>query len=92
MTAQRADGVRPGRRVATHQKVAVSVPAPLLAVARRKVAAGQAPSLSAVVAQALAHELGQEDAFERLVDDMLHTGELVISEEDRAWARQALAR
>lgn len=74
-----------------HEKVAVTVPGPLLAQARRWVAAGNAPSLSAAVARALEHELAQEESFERLVAQMLSTGELEITDADREWARQALA-
>jgi Arc/MetJ-type ribon-helix-helix transcriptional regulator len=78
--------------VARHEKVAISVPQPLLEAAREKVETGEAPSLSAVFSDALAHDLDREDAFEQLVEQMIREGELTITDEDRAWARQVLAR
>lgn len=75
-----------------HEKVAVSVPSTLLTAARKKVEEGEARSLSAVFATALERELERDDAFERLVDQMVQRGELTITDEDRAWAKQVLAR
>jgi hypothetical protein len=90
MTKSKASNGRATRE--KREKVAISVPASLLATARERVAAGAAPSLSAVVTQALAQQLVERDTFEQLVDEMLARGELVITNEDREWARQSLAR
>lgn len=93
-TLARAKGRRAARDGGRdpHEKVAVSVPSHLLRAAREQVRAGQRPSVSAVFADALAHELEDQGGFERLVEGMLASGELQITDDDRAWARQALGR
>jgi antitoxin ParD1/3/4 len=70
------------------KKIAVSLPDARVAQARRAVAEGRAASVSAYVAEALARR-EQEDDAEALISEMIaEHGE--PSEEDVAWARQAL--
>jgi len=72
----------------TRAKVAVSIPADVLAAAQAHVAAGAAPSLSAYVSSALAEKL-EGDEFIRLLDAM--DAELgPPGPEADAWAKRVL--
>jgi hypothetical protein len=53
----------------THAKVAVTIPVPLLARARERVDSRGAPSLSALVTQALEEKL-ERDRLQELLDEM----------------------
>lgn len=71
-------------------KVALSIPADVLAQAKREVAEGRAKSLSAFVSEALDEKLRREE-LERILDEMdAAHGE--PDREARAWARSALKR
>jgi Arc/MetJ-type ribon-helix-helix transcriptional regulator len=69
-------------------KIAVSLPDELVAAARQAVAAGQAASVSAFVAQTII-EHGRHAELADLLADMA-TEDGPPTEADRAWARQAL--
>jgi hypothetical protein len=72
-------------------KLSITLPPHLARLAEEKVAAGGAPSLSALVARALQHELvPAEDELDELFRDWLASGKVVITEENRAWARKVL--
>ena len=79
---------RPRRPIATRGKVTVSIPNRLIAAAEAKVRAGGAPSLSALVTDALAEKLEHE----RLVDllDAMDREYGPPSAEAEAWARRVL--
>lgn len=75
-----------------HVKWSVTVPAHLAEAAHQRVAAGEAPSISALVAHALERELAQEeDELDQLIRDWIEQGDVAISDEHREWARQVLA-
>jgi Arc/MetJ-type ribon-helix-helix transcriptional regulator len=78
------------RREATREKVAVSIPRPLVEAATREVQSGHATSLSAYVSQALSENL-ERDRLEAVLDAMdAEYG--VPTAEDQAWARRVLFR
>jgi hypothetical protein len=57
------------------------------------VAAGEAPSISALVTRALERELTSElDELDQLFQEWIESGQVVVTEQDREWARQVLAR
>ena len=70
------------------EKLAVSVPAPLVAEAKETVAAGRSSSVSALVSEALAEKLERDRLDDTLAAMDLELGE--VDEEARAWARRAL--
>jgi len=70
------------------QKLAVSVPAPLVVEAKEAVAAGRSASVSALVSEALAEKLERDGLDEVLAAMDAELGE--VNEEARAWARRAL--
>jgi hypothetical protein len=73
-------------------KWSVSLPSQIAQTAVSKVAAGEAPSISALVTKALEHELASgDDELTDLFRDWIASGELVVTEEDQEWARQVLA-
>jgi Arc/MetJ-type ribon-helix-helix transcriptional regulator len=69
-------------------KIAVSLPDDQVAAARRAVAEGRAPSVSAYVARAIADRLDYDDVAS-LLETMASAGGLP-TDDDRRWARQAL--
>ncbi|MGH3866366.1 MAG: hypothetical protein ACRDQ4_09580 [Pseudonocardiaceae bacterium] len=71
-------------------KIAVSLPDKQVAAARRAVAAGRAPSVSAYVADALARAERENSLAELLADLDRELGE--PSAEARAWVDQELRR
>lgn len=70
------------------EKLAVSVPAPLVAEAKETVAAGRSSSVSALVSEALAEKLERGRLDEALAAMDRELGE--VDDEARAWARRAL--
>lgn len=74
----------------TYEKVAISLPARLLADARAAVASGEAASLSGYVAEALAARQ-RRDALDAVLLAMTAESD-EPTEEDRAWVQQVLAR
>lgn len=72
-------------------KLSVTVPPRLARLAEEKVANGEASSVSAVVTQALARELDPgDDELTQLIREWIESGQLVISDENREWARKVL--
>ena len=69
-------------------KIAVSLPDEQVAAARRAVAEGRAPSVSAYVASALAEKSDYDDLAALLADMAAEGGP--PSDDDRIWARRAL--
>ncbi len=69
-------------------KIAVSLPDAQVAAARRAVAEGRAPSVSAYVARAIADRLEYDDVA-ALLETMSAVGG-PPTDDDRRWARQAL--
>lgn len=81
-----------GERSGKHVKWSVTIPPHLAQLAEEKVAAGEASSVSALVAQALERNLTViEDDLDRLITQWVDAGEVTITDEDRAWSRQVLA-
>jgi Arc/MetJ-type ribon-helix-helix transcriptional regulator len=75
-------------KAATRDKVAVTVPRPLLDRARQEVQAGRAESVSALVSEALADKLKS-----KTLADILEAWDTEYgppSEEDDTWARRVL--
>ena len=85
---------RRGSRQAKHVKWSVAVPHRLARMAEDRVAAGEAPSLSAVVTRALERDLapGSDDELDRLIQEWIATGQVTIADEVQAWADRVLAR
>lgn len=69
-------------------KIAITLPAEQVAAARRAVADGRAPSVSAYIAQSLARRDADEELSETLAEIYAEHGEPTA--EERAWARKAL--
>lgn len=69
-------------------KIAVSLPDEQVEEARRAVAAGRAPSVSAHIASALSRQSQFSDLSELMAEMAAEGG--APSPEDRAWARRAL--
>lgn len=80
------DGMMTGM---TRVKIAVSLPAELVAQAKRAVAEGHAESVSGYVADALA-EKGQRDDLDVLLDEMLDATGGPLKAEEIEWADRAL--
>ncbi|MGC1194902.1 MAG: hypothetical protein WA976_08975, partial [Candidatus Dormiibacterota bacterium] len=64
-------------------KVAVTLPGPLLETVKAAVAAGQAPNVSAYVADAL-EEKAKTDALDDLLDEMLEETGGPLTDAERA--------
>ena len=78
----------PQHKTTTREKVAVTVPRPLLERARQEVQAGRAESMSALISEALAEKLKS-----KTLADILEAWDSEYgppSEEDDAWARRVL--
>lgn len=75
----------------TKVKIAVSLPADLVAHARAAVSGGRAASVSAYVAEAL-QEKGTLDDLDRLLADMLSDTGGPLSDDERSAADAALGR
>ena len=75
----------------TRAKIAVSVPAELVAQAQRAVTTGRASSVSAYVAQAL-EEKGKLDDLAALLDEMLAETGGPLTAAERRGADRALRR
>jgi len=69
-------------------KIAISLPDEQVVAARRAVAEGRAPSVSAYVAQTIAERLEYEDVAALLAEMAATTRP--PDDDDRRWARQAL--
>lgn len=86
-----ASSTKPPPRSEKHVKLSITVPFHLAQAVQEKVAAGEAPSVSAVVTRALERDLlQQEDELDQLVRRWIETGEVVIADEHREWARRVL--
>ena len=72
----------------TRQKIAITLPEEQVAAARRAVAEGRSPSVSAYISQALARRDADEELAETVAEIYAETGQPTAA--DRAWARQAL--
>jgi Arc/MetJ-type ribon-helix-helix transcriptional regulator len=72
----------------TRKKIAITLPEEQVAAARRAVAEGRSPSVSAYISQALAHRDADDELREMLAEIYTEVGQPDAS--DRAWARQAL--
>jgi Arc/MetJ-type ribon-helix-helix transcriptional regulator len=72
----------------TRKKIAITLPEEQVTAARRAVAEGRSPSVSAYISQALARRAADEDLAEMVAEIYAETGD--PSAADRAWARQAL--
>jgi len=82
------DKQAPRRKSATREKVAITIPRPLIDQARQEVRAGRAESISALVSEALAEKLKTE-----ALQGILEAWDAEYgppSEEDDAWARRVL--
>ncbi len=73
----------------TTTKIAISVPADVLARARAEVARGRAPSLSAYVADAL-DQKAMLDELDAMLDAMLEESGGALREDEREQARSDL--
>lgn len=69
-------------------KIAVSLPDELVAAARRAVAEGGSPSVSAFIADALEEQSRYGELADLLAEMAAETG--APTQHDRAWARKAL--
>jgi Arc/MetJ-type ribon-helix-helix transcriptional regulator len=72
----------------TRQKIAITLPEEQVAAARRAVAEGRSPSVSAYISQALARRDADEELAETVAEIYAEVGQPTAA--DRAWARQAL--
>ncbi|MFY9928079.1 MAG: hypothetical protein WAK82_08765 [Streptosporangiaceae bacterium] len=72
----------------TRKKIAITLPEEQVAAARRAVAEGRSPSVSAYISQALARRGADEDLADTVAEIYAETGDPTAA--DRAWARQAL--
>jgi Arc/MetJ-type ribon-helix-helix transcriptional regulator len=72
----------------TRQKIAITLPEEQVAAARRAVAEGRSPSVSAYISQALARRDADEELAETVAEIYAETGEPTAA--DRMWARQVL--
>ena len=73
----------------TVQKIAISVPSPILEQARRSVRKGRATSMSAYVTSAIAEKVKNDDLAE-LLDEMLAETGGPLTAKERAAADRAL--
>jgi Arc/MetJ-type ribon-helix-helix transcriptional regulator len=72
----------------TRQKIAITLPEEQVAAARRAVAEGRSPSVSAYISQALARRDADEELAETVAEIYSEAGQPTAA--DRTWARQAL--
>ena len=72
----------------TRRKIAITLPEDQVSAARRAVAEGRSPSVSAYISQALARRAADDELAETVAEIYAETGP--PSAADRAWARQAL--
>ena len=72
----------------TRKKIAITLPEGQVAAARRAVAEGRSPSVSAYISEALARRDADDELREMLAEIYTEVGQPDAS--DRAWARQAL--
>ncbi len=72
----------------TREKIAITLPEEQVAAARRAVADGRAPSVSAYISQALARRDADEELAEAIAEIYAESGSPTA--EERAWARRAL--
>ena len=72
----------------TREKIAITLPEEQVAAARRAVAEGRSPSVSAYISQALARREADEELAETIAEIYAETGP--PTEADKEWARQAL--
>jgi len=72
----------------TRQKIAITLPEEQVAAARRAVAEGRSPSVSAYISRALARRDADDELAEALAEIYAEAGQPTAA--DRAWARQAL--
>jgi Arc/MetJ-type ribon-helix-helix transcriptional regulator len=72
----------------TRQKIAITLPEEQVAAARRAVAEGRSPSVSAYISQALARRSADEELADTLAEIYAESG--LPTDADRAWARRAL--
>jgi Arc/MetJ-type ribon-helix-helix transcriptional regulator len=72
----------------TRKKIAITLPEEQVAAARRAVAEGRSPSVSAYISQALARRDADEELKDMLAEIYAEVGQPDAS--DRAWARRAL--
>lgn len=72
----------------TRQKIAITLPEEQVAAARRAVAEGRSPSVSAYISKALARADADEELAETVAEIYAEAG--LPTAEDRAWARRAL--
>ncbi len=72
----------------TRRKIAITLPEDQVAAARRAVAEGRSPSVSAYIAEALARRDADDELAEMLAEIYAEAGP--PSDADRQWARRAL--
>jgi Arc/MetJ-type ribon-helix-helix transcriptional regulator len=72
----------------TRKKIAITLPEEQVAAARRAVAEGRSPSVSAYISRALARRDADDELRDMLAEIYTEVGQPDAS--DRAWARQAL--
>ena len=70
------------------RKIVITLPEDQVAAARRAVAEGRSPSVSAYISQALARKNADDELAETVAEIYAETGPPAAA--DRAWARQAL--
>jgi Arc/MetJ-type ribon-helix-helix transcriptional regulator len=75
----------------TRSKIAVSLPAETVEQARRAVASGRAPSVSAYVARAMENQAKTDD-LETLLEEMLAESGGPLTADERRAADRALGR
>jgi Arc/MetJ-type ribon-helix-helix transcriptional regulator len=84
-TAKGAEGMIVGM---TRRKIAITLPEEQVAAARRAVAEGRSPSVSAYISQALARRDADDELAEAVAEIYAEAGQPTAA--DRAWARRAL--
>ncbi|MBI3184937.1 MAG: ribbon-helix-helix protein, CopG family [Myxococcales bacterium] len=88
MTSKRAStGVRRRRSAASYRKLAVSVPSELVGAVEHEVRAGNAPSVSAFISDAVEEKL-ERDRLQEALDEVWR--ERPMTRRERAWADRLL--
>ncbi len=72
----------------TRRKIAITLPEDQVVAARRAVAEGRSPSVSAYIAEALARRDADDELAEMVAEIYAETGP--PGDADREWARRAL--
>jgi Arc/MetJ-type ribon-helix-helix transcriptional regulator len=72
----------------TRAKIAITLPEEQVTAARRAVAEGRSPSVSAYISKALARRDADEELADTIAEIYAETG--LPTQAERAWARQAL--